>query len=449
MTLRPKSVRARAVTSALLAMLVFGIALGVASYILVSRLALASLTDVVTSQVDDVASQLLDQKPGQLHRLDLESVEAARPVFVQIVKENGATVDQTPGIATGIRLCPVVAASPGETAQIALDLGKGQHEFLSLTREVKVADQTVKICAISSLTPVTNFQRTIVIFFLIGLPLVLLGVALAVWTALNRALGSVEDMRQQAQRMTGTSDGVLAVQATGDEIEQLGRTLNDLLSRLHAQSNTTRQFSADAGHELRNPLAALRVMLEFSEDADPASLVELGRLELLVSDLLTLATVDSRESMPVDAVEIRPILLASVATQRLRFPEIEIVTSISTTTIQADARAIRSALDNLLSNACRHARSQVWITAGMADGYCRIHFDDDGRGLSEDDCARVFERFVRLDESRDRDEGGSGLGLAIVSAIAAAHGGSVQALPRPGGHFVIDFEADHDRADAN
>ena len=85
----------------------------------------------------------------------------------------------------------------------------------------------------------------------------------------------------------------------------------------------------------------------------------------------------------------------------------------------------------------------------MADGYCRIHFDDDGRGLSEDDCARVFERFVRLDESRDRDEGGSGLGLAIVSAIAAAHGGSVQALPRPGGHFVIDFEADHDRADAN
>jgi signal transduction histidine kinase len=66
-----------------------------------------------------------------------------------------------------------------------------------------------------------------------------------------------------------------------------------------------------------------------------------------------------------------------------------------------------------------------------------VAIDDDGHGLAPEDCERVFERFVRLDESRDRDEGGSGLGLSIVAAIAASHGGSVRATPGPGGHFTV------------
>ncbi len=441
MKLAPKSVRARAVTAGVLAMFIFGVALGIASYVLVSRLATASLTDVITSQIDNVAAQLAEHQPSQLKQVDLESVEASRPVFVQIVRSNGVVVAQTPSMAAGTLLCPANTKPSADATPVTLDLGQGPHEFLRLTREVKAANQTVVICAVSSMNPVATFPRNIVIFFLLGLPLVLLGVALSVWMALNRALGSVEDMRKQAQRMTGISDGVLAVQPTGDEIEHLGKTLNDLLSRLHLQSNTTRQFIADAGHELRNPIAALRVMLEFSDNADPASLIELERLEVLVSDLLTLATVDSQESLAIDTVEIRPILLAAVATQRLRFPGIQISVSLSPSIIQADGRAIRSALDNLLSNASRHAQSQVWVAVEMIDGYCRITIDDDGQGLSKDDCVRVFERFVRLDEARDRDEGGSGLGLAIVAAIAEAHGGTVQALPGPGGHFILQLAA--------
>jgi signal transduction histidine kinase len=109
--------------------------------------------------------------------------------------------------------------------------------------------------------------------------------------------------------------------------------------------------------------------------------------------------------------------------------------------ILGDARQLRSAFDNLLSNACRHALNDVQVTMKVSNDVCEIAIHDDGSGLGPDDCERVFERFVRLDEARDRDEGGSGLGLAIVAAIASSVNGSVSAEPGPGGHFFFTFPA--------
>jgi signal transduction histidine kinase len=438
MRLGPRSVRGSAVTAAVVVMLLFGLALGTASFILVTRIAVSSLEDVVSSQAEDVRAQLEERPPGSPSHLDLESVEAARPVLVQVVRDDGLVVAQSSGIATGVSLCAGASGAGRVISEQTLDLGEGPSQVLQEVRAVTVDGRAARICAVASLHPVQLLQRNLLIVFVIGLPLVLLGVALSVWMALNRALGSVEDLRRQAEAMQGTSDGVLDVRSTGDEIENLGRTLNDLLVRLHAQSSTTRQFIADAGHELRNPLAALRVMLEFDDEADEATLTELARLEGLVSDLLTLAKVDSQGRVELDSMDLAPILAAAVATQRLRFPGIDIVLRREQPcVVLGDARALRSALDNLVSNACRHAESAVTVSTAVEQGRCVIMIDDDGVGLAPQDCVRVFERFVRLDDARDRDEGGSGLGLAIVAAIAEAHHGSVEALPRPGGHFIL------------
>lgn len=98
---------------------------------------------------------------------------------------------------------------------------------------------------------------------------------------------------------------------------------------------------------------------------------------------------------------------------------------------------MRSLVVNLIDNAIRHARESVLVTITDDATKVTLTVDDDGPGITPDDCSRVFERFVRLDDSRDRDEGGSGLGLAIVASVVDLHHGHAWATPGPGGHFIV------------
>lgn len=442
MKLHPTSIRGRAVTSAVLAILIFGITLGIASYVVVTRIAVSSLADVIASQAGDVRAQILESGSKNASLPDLEAVEASKPVFIQVRDSSGAVLMETPGIARNTQACARQAAPKGSATELSMDLGRGQQPFLVIADSVRINGSPATICAFTSMSTVHVIQRNFLIFLIIGLPLVLVGVALSVRTALNRALGSVDDLRKQAEGISSSHDGILTVRNTQDEIERLGNTLNDLLRRLHDQSRATRQFVADAGHELRNPLATLRVLLEFNDSSDESyALAELDRLEELVQDLLVLAKVDAHELAPQEHIEVASILIAAVRTQQLRYPEINITIDTETVEILGDARQLRSAFDNLLSNACRHAAQSVQVNLIVANKTCEITIDDDGSGLELKDCERVFERFVRLDESRDRDEGGSGLGLAIVAAIASSMKASVIARPGPGGHFLLSIPA--------
>jgi signal transduction histidine kinase len=402
-------------------MLVFGVALGAAAYVLVSRIAYSSLDQVVSARVSEVQDQLVSSEAGTF---DLEAVEVTSPVAVEVVDETGEVLASTPGLPVGQNLC----ARP--------------DGYLTVVESTWTDAGPVTTCAAASLRPVENVQTGVMLVLLIVLPLVLLAVGIAVWLAVGRALGSVEHLREQAEQMTGVDDGVLTLQPTGDEIEQLGRTLNDLIERLHAQSKATRQFVADAGHELRNPLATLRVALEFdahdgSSGTHSVVLAELGRLEALVQDLLVLARTDAHEAPLPIAVDLAAVVQSCVDAQAPVHPGLAFERQVGAATVWGDPRALRSAVDNLVANAARHATGHVGVALTVAGGECRLQVEDDGTGLLAQDCDRVFDRFVRLDEARDRDEGGSGLGLAIVAAIAHAHGGTVHAQPGPGGHFTL------------
>jgi signal transduction histidine kinase len=432
--------RGRAMSSTVLAVLIFGIALGIASYILASKVAVSSLSDLLISQVADTKAQILESGSTTKKLPELEAVEASKPVYIQIQNASGRVLVQTPGIAANLNICTTQSPIDGTASETTLDFGRGAQQFLTAATAVSIDGKPAKICAVTSTSTVHILQRNFIIFFLIGLPLALAGVAFSVRAALNRALGSVEYLRMQAEGMSGTNSGLLEVQQTRDEVERLGNTLNDLLQRLHNQSHATRQFIADAGHELRNPLATLRILLEFDEDSEQTlALAELERLDELVQNLLVLAKVDAHEISQTERIDLAQVLRSAIHTHQLRNPALEIRHQEDQVEVIGDARQIRSVIDNLLSNACRHAHHFIDVTLSAVDDHCLLAVHDDGQGLNLEDCERVFERFVRLDEARDRDEGGSGLGLAIASAIVTTMHGTITARPSPGGHFLVSL----------
>ncbi|NTW41582.1 MAG: HAMP domain-containing histidine kinase, partial [Cellulomonadaceae bacterium] len=229
--------------------------------------------------------------------------------------------------------------------------------------------------------------------------------------------------------------------------------------RLEEASARQRSFVADAAHELRSPIAALRATLDVArshpDSYAPGELVEelageTVRMQVLVDDLLLLARVGSR---PLRATRVN---LREVVEQVLAAPGAPWTTvadgvsgaaGSSGVTVQvigdgaatADAGALARAVRNLVENAARHATSAVQVTLDAG----RVIVDDDGPGIPEPDRERVFERFVRLDDSRQRGAGGAGLGLAIARELAWEQGGDIRLTgsPAPGLRAVLTLPA--------
>lgn len=420
----PRGLRARAVIVTAAATLVVAVILGLTSALLVSSAASNYVSEVVHSHLDDVQNQIAESGAETGSTVVLEAVEADSPVYVSLTDASGVVLGATPGMPAGIDPC-----APGSG-------------YAFQRREITVHGKKRVLCGAASLISAERGRESLARLLLIIGPIAIVGVTVAVWFAIGRALHSVEYLRRQAQRMSSTSEGTLVVQPTGDEIERLGRTLNDMLVRLHAQSRATRQFVADAGHELRNPLATLRVALELDEEPgqEPSlALSELNRLEALVQDLLVLARTDAQESPEFQDVDLAGIVADSVRGIASGDTSVHVILPEGPVIVRGDERSLRSAVDNLVRNALRHRTAQVDVSVSTHDDEAVLRVDDDGAGVGAADTELIFERFVRLDESRVRDAGGSGLGLAIVRATAVAHGGTVHAEPGPGGHFILEL----------
>ena len=255
------------------------------------------------------------------------------------------------------------------------------------------------------------------------LTLLLAGV---IWLALGRALRPVEQLRVAAARVAREGGpGALPVPAANDELGALARTLNEMLDRLDRAAARQRGFVEDAAHELRSPISSLRAAVEVAE-AHPAAFTsgelaaelspEVLRMQALVDDLLLLARVGATGARRGDA-DLAVLVGDAVAGVRAGVA----VEVRGAGRAWVDAAAVGRVVRNLVENAARHARGVVRVT--VADG--AVVVEDDGAGIPAGDHERVFERFVRLDEAREREGGGSGLGLAIAREIARDHGGDV------------------------
>jgi signal transduction histidine kinase len=229
---------------------------------------------------------------------------------------------------------------------------------------------------------------------------------------------------------------------TADEIGHLANTMNDMLGRLDDAARRQRRFVADASHELRTPLAAIRTTLDVGlayPDKAPWPVIaerasqQSARLEELIEQLLLLARADERQlSARRDAVDLAALLKDTVTQLPAHKTAIDLRAGTKLA-VTGDRGHLERLFRNLIDNALRYAASSVVITATANGHLARIEIDDDGPGIPAADRARVFDRFVRLDSSRERGTGTTGLGLAIAREIALAHQGEITLLERPAG----------------
>ncbi|WP_439660261.1 sensor histidine kinase [Lentzea sp. HUAS TT2] len=256
-------------------------------------------------------------------------------------------------------------------------------------------------------------------------------VSVTVLAAVSRVLRPVEAMRAEVAEINEHNlTRRVPVPSSDNEIARLGATLNETLDRMHRTVEDTRRFVADASHELRSPLAALRAELEIAQShpemADwptvvKSALEDAERLQELTTDLLLLARLDADALDKQDTVDLTAVVRREVSRRAMVTLEAD-----DNVLVPGRRAQLSRLLGNLLDNAERHAGTAV-IVRLQGGPAATLEVIDDGPGIPEADRERVFDRFTRLDEARTRAAGGAGLGLAIARRIATRHQGTLEA----------------------
>ncbi|MFF8396868.1 sensor histidine kinase [Streptomyces sp. NPDC016172] len=307
--------------------------------------------------------------------------------------------------------------------------------------EVETQDRGhLKVYAGSPLAAEHGAVRTALTVMLIGFPLLLGVVAAVTWLVTRRALRPVEGIRREMAAITHSEDLARRVPEpdTHDEIARLASTTNETLAALETSVERQRRFVADASHELRSPIASLRTQLEVAAahpellDLDGA-VEDTVRLQRLAADLLLLARLDAGERLGDAKVD-----LAGLAREEAEGRP-GVTVDAEPVEVAGSRGQLGRVLANLLDNAQRHARSAVTVSVRHEGDWAVVGVADDGDGVPEDDRERIFERFVRLDAARSRDDGGAGLGLAIARDVAVRHGGTLTAGRGPAGGALFEL----------
>ncbi|MFE7784051.1 MULTISPECIES: sensor histidine kinase [Streptomyces] len=296
-------------------------------------------------------------------------------------------------------------------------------------KDIRGEQATVR--AGSALAPERDAVGSVRDAMLVGLPLLLVVVAGVTWLVTRRALRPVEGIRGEMAAITASTDlsRRVPVPSSKDEIGRLARTTNETLAALESSVERQRRFVADASHELRSPIASLRTQLEVGvahpELLDvPGAVEDTVRLQRLAADLLLLARLDAGER-PAGARVDLAAMVREESSQRVADRIPVRAGELASAEVAGSRGQLGRVLGNLLDNAQRHAVSSVRVAVVREGEWAVLRVEDDGPGVPESERERIFERFVRLDDARARDDGGAGLGLAIARDVAVRHGGSL------------------------
>ncbi|WP_110180537.1 sensor histidine kinase [Nocardioides solisilvae] len=423
---RAASVRVRTTTAATL---VVAVALGLGALALVA-LVRASLADGVEATVEQQLDALVAQvEAGGMPAGDPDA-EPDDELVWQVRAEDGRVLAGVPGLP---------------------DAGEGY--VVDDERADAPDGRRVEVVVAASLEEVEDSTDALVPPLLVGLPTLLLLVAGTTWVVTGRALAPVERIRREVEQITADAlERRVPEPASRDEVHRLARTMNQMLGRLQDSHERQRRFVADASHELRSPLAGIRQTAEVAVahpgalpegELAEAVLEESVRLQQLVEQLLLLTRAGAGAATRQE-VDLDDLVLDDVRRLRACDDRVRVETGdVGPARVLGDPVALGQVVRNLLDNAARHARTTVAVGLREAGEGVLLTVEDDGPGVPVEERERVFERFVRLDEARARDDGGSGLGLAIVRSVVEAHGGTctVDASPRGGARFSVRLPA--------
>lgn len=276
------------------------------------------------------------------------------------------------------------------------------------------------------------------------------GAGIATWLLVRFALRPVARMRGSVRVLPPGAR--LPLPDSHDELRALAEEFNALLARQEEGAERLRRFTGDAAHELRSPVASIRVQAEvavanpdpeLSQETLSDILEEAERLSALLDGLLALARSDAGEVPPAEPVELVSEVRAAVARMPAGAPEIRVSGTVGAAWALATHAEVELVLSNLLRNACRYARGQIVVSVLAARSTVRVVVDDDGPGIAPEHRERVFDRFYRVSDSRARSSGGTGLGLAMVAEAVRRRGGRVRVGESPdgGARFQVVWQA--------
>ncbi len=441
-----RSLRVRLALFASIAMLLLAL--------VVNTIALISLRDqAIDARAHEVFGKavpvLLTIRRGQLtEELDVRDLDG-----VQVVDPAGRVTAATPNLSGLPRLTTAIPL-PGQANGVAelCDLPGLPECHVVIAMSVYQPDGTWLIYALAQNVP--WYVSPEVLAFLLGVTAALI---MLTWFGVSRVvaqtLAPVNSITRHLAEITADGGGMrMAVpENLDDEIRTLAETANQTLERLEtamakqdAAMEQQRRFAGDASHDLRSPITAMRTQVEEAmlhpEQADwPATaaalMASLDRLQAIVTDLLTLTKLDTGAPAVHEPVNLGDL----VATETRRPSTKRIVTRVQIGVIvTGDRLRLARLVTNLLDNAERHAESQITVTVRQQDDRAVLEVLDDGAGIAPDQWETVFQRFTRLDASRNIDAGGTGLGLTIAREIAESHGGTLTIEPSDrGARFVL------------
>ncbi|NMO50008.1 HAMP domain-containing histidine kinase [Actinoplanes sp. TBRC 11911] len=415
-----------------------GVVVAVAS-LLAGGVLLLTARWVLVNNVNAAATVRADQVSAALAAGDQSALQTA-------LRAPDRTVTQV--LDPAGRVIGASAAVAGEAPVSALRPRPGQR--LRATEHLPGVDPPFRIIAVGVATPsgtrtaliaesmdsVDDATDAIIAAVLAGLPVLAVVVGVATFLFVGRTLRPVEAMSRQAATITARSLHTrLPVPFADDEIAALATTMNTMLDRIEAASAAQRRFVADASHELRSPLATIHANADLLVAADlpeaeagPAGRIhtESRRMAKLVDDLLLLARVDDQAlRIRHEDVDLDDLVYAQRDRVTLEQPQLLVEGRVEPVRVTGDPDQLHRVLRNLVDNAVRHARKTVTISVTTGDGGGEIVIGNDGPPIPAADRERIFDRFVRLDDSRSRTGGGAGLGLAIARDIVTAHGGTL------------------------
>lgn len=425
-----------------------------AAIVLVLRASLLAGVDAAqASRADALAAQLVrGPVPASIPE------PRDRPAMAQIVGPSGRVVASTPN-------------ADGESALLESPPRPRRAGAFTITDTPIADDADARVYALpvrvsggpgwiyvaSSLTPVDSAVASLASSLAVGIPVLIAVLAAVLWRSVSTALRPVGSMRRRAAEIGGGDLSRRIPEPAGsDEIRGLAETLNQMLGRLEESAARQSRFVADASHELRSPLTALRTEVDTAvrpeEDAEWAGHLgrvgaQVDRMIQLTEDLLLLAR-RGESGSGTDEVDLDEVVIAEVAAVAAVARHPVRLGRLSAARVVGSRRDLERVVRNLLANADAHAAAEVVIALVADEADAVLTVTDDGPGVPVPDRERVFDRFVRLEPSRERpgSRGGWGLGLAIVREIVLAHRGTVlvrdRADARPGAEFVVALPLD-------
>jgi heavy metal sensor kinase len=386
---------------------------------------------------DELNKHLPRLSVGRLQN-ELRDHVALQPGYLDIKDSQGRIIFQGPSMqqVAGTGAGPVPAVRTVRTEG-------GPLRLLSVRRRVHQADYDIHVAA--DLTLPLTILHTFGLTLLLSSPVVLACASIVGYWIGGRALAPVTEIAMAA-RSIGAADlsQRVAVPESGDELQYLAQTVNGMLSRIEDAFRHVSQFTANASHELRTPVAVIRAIAEVAllrtpRDIETYSealhriLAEAKKNAVLLNDMLSLAKADAgtavlRMTLVDLGVNMRQACERVELLAREKGVRLDVSIGDDPLYVSADADRLRRLWLILLDNAVTYTpggqRIEVRMYSNTSGAVCEV--EDAGIGISAADLPHIFERFYRADKARDRTERGAGLGLSIAHWIASAHGARIE-----------------------